>query len=660
LRRLLHAWGTPYNPKGMPVIQESIHRLEVGGGMRYLKIGLLIFGALAIVALYNIQSFKNIGTQEAMDSAQLARNIAQGKGYTTLFVRPFSMYLFKRENEMGPGAVDKRLPELTRIKDRHPDISNPPVYPIVLAGLMKVLPFHFEISSKPNIFWTSGGQFWRYQPDFIISAFNQLLFFGSIVSFFFLAKRCFDHRVAWTTAGLLFGTEVFWKFSISGISTILLLLIFSGVAWCLVLVEEEAREMKRGKSALVMFAVAAGLLMGLGGLTRYGFGWLILPVLVFLILFGGERRWILAVTAFIAFAALMTPWVARNELISGTPFGTSGYAMFETTPVFPENKLERSLAPDFVFGGPAWLKFFGQKLVANAKEIVENEAPKVGGNWIAAFFLVGLMVGLPNVAASRTRYFLLLCLPVLLTAQALGHTQLSEDSKQINSENLLVLASPLVLMYSVSFFFLLLDQVYLPIRELRYVIIGAFCVVACLPMLFALVPSRTKTPFSYPPYHPPSIQKAGAYAKETELTMSDVPWAMAWYGQRQCVWLSPKMQPDFSDINDLQKPVNALLLTQVTLDGRIISDWFRGGTESWPNIILETLPYSGQRDAEGKDVWPKHVDLHIRQLSQSTQSSPLNLGMQGLKISYLPFHYWQRGWPDFLLLTTRARPINEE
>jgi hypothetical protein len=248
----------------------------------------------------------------------------------------------------------------------------------------------------------------------------------------------------------------------------------------------------------------------------------------------------------------------------------------------------------------------------------------------------------------------------LLAAQALGHTQLSEDSKQINSENLVVLASPLVLMYGVSFFYLLLDQIYLPIRELRYVLIGAFCVIACLPMIFALLPSRTKTPLSYPPYHPPSIQKAASYAKPDELTMSDIPWAMAWYGQRQCAWLTPKMLPDFADINDLQKPVQVLYLTKVTLDSRIISDWLAAGTESWPNIILETVQFSAQHDAEGKDNWPKRVELKVRQLNESTQSSPLNLGAQGVKVSYLPFHYWQPGWPDFIILTTREKPVASE
>jgi len=58
----------------------------------------------------------------------------------------------------------------------------------------------------------------------------------------------------------------------------------------------------------------------------------------------------------------MTPWVVRNELISGTPFGTAGYAVFATTPIFPEYKLERSLNPDFVFGANIWIRILTQKV----------------------------------------------------------------------------------------------------------------------------------------------------------------------------------------------------------------------------------------------------------------------------------------------------------
>ena len=39
-----------------------------------------------------------------MDAAQLARNIAEGKGYTTLFIRPFSLYLVQSHNEAKHAA----------------------------------------------------------------------------------------------------------------------------------------------------------------------------------------------------------------------------------------------------------------------------------------------------------------------------------------------------------------------------------------------------------------------------------------------------------------------------------------------------------------------------------------------------------------------------
>jgi len=72
----------------MDILQETIHKLEVGGGMRHLRkvlVGLLL---LALVLGYNWRGFRNMSTQEAMDSAQLAHNLASGEGYSTKFNPP--------------------------------------------------------------------------------------------------------------------------------------------------------------------------------------------------------------------------------------------------------------------------------------------------------------------------------------------------------------------------------------------------------------------------------------------------------------------------------------------------------------------------------------------------------------------------------------------
>ena len=92
----------------MPFLQDIIHKLEVGGGTRFFRIGLSLLAVTVLTAGYNWRAFKNMATQEAMDTAQLARNISQGKGYTTLFIRPFSMYLVKKHRlDAQGGAVER-------------------------------------------------------------------------------------------------------------------------------------------------------------------------------------------------------------------------------------------------------------------------------------------------------------------------------------------------------------------------------------------------------------------------------------------------------------------------------------------------------------------------------------------------------------------------
>ena len=576
----------------MPFLQDIIHKIEVGTGPRVFRVGLAVLAVTLLTVGYNWRGFKNMACQEAMDAAQVARNISQGKGYTTLFIRPFSMCLVKKRN-LGHGLVAGKAADPSQIKGMHPDLANPPAYPVLLAGVMKVLPFRYLLPAKPEPFWSLNGRFWRHEPDFLIALVNQLLFLGVTVLIFFLARQLFDARVAWLSAALLLGTELFWRFCVSGLSTMLLILIYVGLAWCLVLVEREVREPRRGTKWLFMLAGLTGIVVGAGGLTRYAFGWLIFPVLLFLILFGGQQRVLVTLIALVAFSGTMAPWLARNYAVSGTPFGTAGYAVMENTILFPEHRLERSLEPDL---SRIYLQPFWTKLMTNARQIVEGELPKLGGSWITAFFLAGLLVGFRNLTARRLRYFLVGCLAVLVIVQALGRTQLSEDSPEINSENLLVLLAPLVLVYGVSLFFLLMDQIAFPFLQLRYVAVGLFSVLVCLPMIFVFLPPKG-TPVAYPPYYPPAIQIIAGWLKQNELSMSDVPWAMAWYGQRQSVWLTlrctpdkdPNTHEDFFAINDYQKPINALYLTPQIMDGRFLSQWFRAGEQSWGSFVVESV-----------------------------------------------------------------------
>jgi len=611
----------------MPGIQDLLHKLEEGGGQRHIRSALTLLVLLFVFFGYNIRSFRNMNTMEAMDSAQLARNISQGEGYTTKFIRPLSVQLLRQKTLGGAeGLAVLEVEDAGYLKRPHPDISNPPVYPLVLAGLMKILPFHHDCLT-PRPFWYRDAKFWRSQPDFLISLFNQLLMVLTLVATWFLTRRLFDEEAAWIATLCLLGVELLWRFSVSGLSTMLLILIMSGVLWMLCLLESEARQPRRGLKGVLLFSVALGILLGLGALTRYSFLWMILPATVFLLLFGAKHRFLSSGVVVGVFLLLLLPWVARNLHQSGLPFGTATYAPIEGTPGYQGYTLPRSLDADVSTSDILPLR---HKFMANLRTLFDQDILGFGGTWLPWFFLVGLMVAFRNPATQRLRYFVLMSLVTLVVVQAIGRTQLSVDSPTVNSENLLVLLLPAVIVYGVAFFLMLLDNIKWTVAVGRRLAIITFVVLAALPLILTLAPPR---PFAvaYPPYYPPHIQKVSSWMKPDELLMSDVPWAVAWYGDRQCLWLTLDLKDDFYAINDYQKPIRGLFLTAVTMDAKFVSNFLRSDDFSWGDFVLRSM-YKSElpndfplRSATRESLfWPEEFFLTdwSRWMADGAESSP--------------------------------------
>jgi hypothetical protein len=567
-------------------IQRVIHALEVGVFSRWLQFLPLVVAVIGLAVLYDLNAYRSFNSVEAMDAAQVARNVAEGRGYTTDFIRPFSVYLIQKHNhEVHKGEIQlTNSVDFAEINGAHPDLANAPVYPTVLAGLIKLSPPNWDAGNhKP--FWSEGGRFLRYQAEFRIAILNQLLLVVVVALTFLIAKKLFDAQAAWLAALLTLGADLLWKFSVSGQSTLLLLVIFLGLIWCLVKIEELGRAAKPQVRNLFLLAVTAGVLTGAGMLTRYAFGWTIVPVVAFLALFGGVRRPGLAITAFLAFVLAVTPWIIRNLAVSGTLFGTAGYAIVEGTFAFPGSRLMQSVNPDLT--SAYWLRPYMRKFIENSRFILQGDLLRIGGNWVAMLFFSGLLLGLRNVAARRMRYFTLMCLGVFVVAQALGRTQLSTISHDINSENLLVLLTPLAVIFGVIFFLTLLNQMKTPSPQIRLAVIALMVVISCQPLIASLLPPKA-SPLAYPPYYPPEIQKVASWMQPDELLMSDIPWAVAWYGDHQCTWISMNSQSEFFQFNDYVKQVRGLYLTLNTLDSRLYTECLQGGVGSWGNFALNT------------------------------------------------------------------------
>jgi len=583
-------------------VQTIIHKLEHGPAYRYLSYAVGVILVVTLAIFYDFALYRNLSTVEGMDAAQLARNIAEGKGYTTSFVRPFSIYLLQKHQ----GETNK-LPEL------HPDLANPPVYPVLLAATLRLQPQNYEIT-------TSIERFRIYGPDLWITAVNQALLLITVALVFFIARRLFDPSVAWVAAGIVLGTEMLWRFTNSGLPTMLLIVFFLGLWWALARIDFLGRDQTDTHDKQIIFlSVLIGVCLGLGTLTRYSFGLVIIPAVAFLSSTAARNRITAAVAAVLITAAIVAPWLTRNYSLSGTPFGTAGYALFQQSFSFQNFELERSLHPNFSLIRSSE---FAGKLLRNGRDLLAT-IPSLGGSWMSALFIAGLLLPFRNAVLGRMRWFAVSCLGVLLFAHALGETELSKDSPSVNSENLLIIVFPALVIYGTSLLFNLLEQFAAPAT--RFIITGIFFLLGTAPLILAFFAPHP-SPLVYPPYAPPWIQAKADYVQGNRWVVSDIPWAVAWYGHCNSVWLPLKpgsptnTLESFYEIRNLHSTAG-LYLTAKTLkniDTQAILQWRNAEAEDkdW-EAFRSTIGDLGEQLSRANA--PEEVLSRLKQAYQMTQ-----------------------------------------
>jgi hypothetical protein len=208
----------------------------------------------------------------------------------------------------------------------------------------------------------------------------------------------------------------------------------------------------------------------------------------------------------------------------------------------------------------------------------------LGEGWLGILFFTGLLFGLRNVAGRRMRYFTMMCLGMFILVQSLGAIPPDADSPEMNSENLIALLTPLVMIFGAVFFLILINQMKAA-PAARYAVITLLGLLVVQPLFSELF--FKKSTLAYPPYYPPEIQYVSDWMRPDELMMSDVPWAVAWYGNHQCVSLTANAQSEFFALNDYIKTVKGIYLTPESLDDKYFSNMARGGDNGWPHFILK-------------------------------------------------------------------------
>src|SRR5579864_6064587 len=103
-------------------IQHVIHEMEVGKYSRWLQLLALALAVLGLAMLYDLSAYRGFNSMEAMDATQVARNVAEGRGFSTDFIRPFSAYLVQKHNhDLSSGEMSlTNAPDFARLNSPHP------------------------------------------------------------------------------------------------------------------------------------------------------------------------------------------------------------------------------------------------------------------------------------------------------------------------------------------------------------------------------------------------------------------------------------------------------------------------------------------------------------------------------------------------------------
>ena len=85
------------------VVQDLVYNVDVGGGFRIIKMALYVLLVLTVMLLYTASQFDSFTEPEAMEYAQLGRNLATEGKLVTQVVRPGTMaYLMEHSSDEDP------------------------------------------------------------------------------------------------------------------------------------------------------------------------------------------------------------------------------------------------------------------------------------------------------------------------------------------------------------------------------------------------------------------------------------------------------------------------------------------------------------------------------------------------------------------------------
>ena len=512
----------------------------------------LFFLILVILTLGNLfVLFRGLNAPQAMDQAQIAREISRGNGFTTKMIRPVAYDQVQR--------AQKQTISLVGFQDTY----HSPLNPLINAAVLKL------IGADNSDAWQMNENEMVYPLDRVIATVSTLFFLIAIGVNYLLISRIFDAKIAGVCAILMLFCETFWNYSLSGLPQMLMLLLFSSAIYFVYRAVEATVE---GRIAMTP-AIIAGVFFTLLALTHWMTVWISLGYIIFAAIYFRPRGIIGISIVLMLLIAGIGPML-RNQEITGSPFGTAYLTLYNGLGSGSESAVMRTTNLEET---PLVLEGLIAKILRTTLLQTTDIIPLLGGIVIAPLFFLSLLHPFKRAAIANFRWAILL----MWVCAALGLAIFGISKDALDPNQLHLLFAPIMMAYGLAFISILWSRLEFvastPIlgNVHHFVIIG----VCALPLVLAL-PQKVKLGLhlrdrggvpNWPPYYAPALNSKMAgikgWTKDSQIIFADQPWAVAWYADRISIWLPPTYT-GFEKLeniaSDLQTPAAGVLISPIS------------------------------------------------------------------------------------------------
>jgi hypothetical protein len=509
----------------------------------------LFFLVLISLTLGNLFTlFQGLNSPQAMDQAQIAREIARGNGFVTKMIRPVAYHQAEK--------TENRSVSLVNFQDTY----HSPLNPLLNAAVLKLLG-----ADEPDA-WQMGENEMVYALDRVIAAVSTLFFLMAIGVTYLLVSRIFDAKIAGVCAILMLFCETFWNYSLSGLPQMLMLLLFSCGMYFAYRAVEAASE---GRIAMTP-AIIGGVFFTLLALTHWMTVWIALGYIIFAAIAFRPRGIVgISVLAMLIIPAAFV--MLRNNDITGSPFGTAFLTLFNGLGNGSETMVMRNIdleAEPLVLDGLIF-KILRTTLL-QATDII----PLLAGIVVAPLFFLSLLHPFKRPSIANFRWAILL----MWVTTAFGLAFFGVSTEKLDPNQLHLLFAPLMTAYGLAFISILWSRLEFvastpALRNVHHFVIVIVCALPFILPMYQKVRvgmhHRDKGGLPHwPPYYAPALNRKTSGIKgwvtEKQVVFSDQPWAVAWYADRVSIWLPPTRE-GFQKLEtvatDLQTPAVGILIS---------------------------------------------------------------------------------------------------